>query len=89
MEVGAIHGRLLTAWSAAGILGPVLVNYIREFEKNRGVPLADAYSTVMYVMVGLLVVGLIANSMVRPVNPKYWYQEEPEYAGVRKEYAAD
>ncbi len=41
MEVGAIHGRLLTAWSAAGILGPVLVNYIREYEKNHGVPLAD------------------------------------------------
>ncbi len=76
MEVGAIHGRLLTAWSAAGILGPVLVNYIREYEKNKGVPLTDAYSTVLYVMVGLLIVGLIANSLVRPVNPKYWYKAE-------------
>ena len=76
MEVGAIHGRLLTAWSAAGIFGPVLVNYIREYEKNHGVPLADSYSTVLYVMVGLLVVGLLANLAVRPVNPKYWYNAE-------------
>ena len=66
MEVGAIHGRLLTAWSAAGIFGPVLVNYIREYLKNRGVALADTYSTVLYAMVGLLVVGLIANALVRP-----------------------
>jgi MFS family permease len=73
MEVGAIHGRLLTAWSAAGVLGPVLVNYIREYHKNRGVPLADAYSTVLYVMVGLLLVGLCANAMVRPVDSKHWY----------------
>ena len=58
MEVGAIHGRLLTAWSAAGIFVPVLVNYIREYEKNKGVPLTDAYSTVLYVMVALLIVGL-------------------------------
>lgn len=76
MEVGAIHGRLLTAWSVAGVLGPVLVNYIREYEKGKGVPLADAYSTVLYVMVGLLMVGLIANSLVGPVNSKYWYESE-------------
>ncbi|HEY2462100.1 MAG TPA: OFA family MFS transporter [Candidatus Acidoferrum sp.] len=74
MEVGAIHGRLLTAWSVAGVCGPVLVNYIREYEKSKGVPLADAYSTVLYVMVGLLIVGLIANALVRPVNQKYWYK---------------
>jgi hypothetical protein len=67
---------LLTAWSAAGIFGPVLVNYIREYEKNKGVALTDVYSTVLYVMVGLLVVGLVANSMVQPVNSKYWYQSE-------------
>jgi hypothetical protein len=74
MEVGAIHGRLLTAWSAAGIFGPVLVNYIREYEKNHGVPLADSYSTVLYVMVALLIVGLLANFAVRPVSSKYWYK---------------
>jgi MFS family permease len=76
MEVGAIHGRLLTAWSMAGIFGPVLVNYIREYEKNHGVALADTYSTVLYVMVALLIVGFIANAMVRPVNPKHWYRAE-------------
>lgn len=76
MEVGAIHGRLLTAWSVAGILGPVLVNNIREYEKNHGVPLAESYSTVLYVMVGLLIVGLIANAAMRPVNSKYWYSAE-------------
>ena len=76
MEVGAIHGRLLTAWSAAGIFGPVLVNYIREYEKNKGVPLADSYSTVLYVMVALLIVGLLANFAVRPVSSKYWYKAE-------------
>lgn len=74
MEVGAIHGRLLTAWSVAGICGPVLVNYIREYEKNRGVPLTDAYSTVLYVMVGLLIIGGLANAAVKPVNAKHWYK---------------
>jgi len=53
----------------------VLVNYIREYEKNKGVPLADSYSTVLYVMVGLLIVGFIANAAVRPVNSKYWYSK--------------
>jgi MFS family permease len=76
MEVGAIHGRLLTAWSVAGICGPVLVNYIREYEKNHGVPLADSYSTVLYVMVGLLAVGFIANAAVRSVNSRHWYKAE-------------
>lgn len=76
MEVGAIHGRLLTAWSAAGIFGPALVNYIREHLKDRGVPLADTYSTVLYVMVALLIVGFICNALVRPVNARHWYQEK-------------
>ena len=57
--VGAIHGRLLTAWSAAGILGPVLVNYIREYQIDSGVPAAQAYNVTMYVLAGLLVIGLL------------------------------
>ncbi len=52
--VGAIHGRLLTAWSAAGIVGPVLVNYIRQYQIDNGVPKADAYTVTMYIMAGLL-----------------------------------
>jgi MFS family permease len=67
--VGAIHGRLLTAWSTAGILGPVLVNYIREYQLGRGVPAADAYTFTMYVLVGFLFIGLVCNLLVRPVDP--------------------
>jgi MFS family permease len=66
-QVSAIHGRLLTAWSTAGVLGPVLVNYIREFQIDRGVRPADAYTFTMYVLVGLLAVGFVCNLLVRPV----------------------
>jgi MFS family permease len=75
MHVGAIHGRLLTAWAAAGIVGPVLVNYIREFQINSGVPKAEAYDMTMYIMVGLLAVGLICNLLMRPVESKHHYAE--------------
>jgi MFS family permease len=68
MHVSAIHGRLLTAWSVAGILGPVLVNYIREYQLAHHVPAARAYSLTLYVMAGLLVVGFVCNLMVRPVS---------------------
>ena len=71
LHVGAIHGRLLTAWSVAGILGPVLVNYIREFQISRGIPNAQAYNTTMYILAGLLVVGLLCNLAVRPVDARY------------------
>jgi MFS family permease len=63
--VGAIHGRLLTAWSTAGILGPVLVNYLRESQLARGLTGVDAYAGTMWVLVGLLGLGLVANSLVR------------------------
>jgi hypothetical protein len=65
--VGAIHGRLLTAWSTAGILGPLLVNYIREYQLQHGVARADAYGVTMYVLAGMLAVGFICNLLVRPV----------------------
>ncbi|MGK2922394.1 MAG: L-lactate MFS transporter [Methyloceanibacter sp.] len=73
--VGAIHGRLLTAWSTAGVLGPVLVNYIREYQINNGVPKADAYSVTMYIMAGLLLVGFILNWLMRPVHEKHHMTE--------------
>jgi len=73
--VGAIHGRLLTAWAVAGVLGPVLVNYIRQSQIESGIPPAQAYNTTMYIMAGLLVVGLIANSLIRPVDPKHHLPE--------------
>jgi MFS family permease len=77
MHVGAIHGRLLTAWSAAGVLGPVLINYIREYQIERGVPKAQAYSVTMYIMCGLLLIGLICNFCMRPVNEKHHYRPTP------------
>ena len=73
MHVGAIHGRVLTAWSVAGVLGPVLVNYIRPYQIDHGVPKADAYGVTMYIMAGLLFVGLICNLLVRPVDPKHHF----------------
>jgi MFS family permease len=74
--VGAIHGRLLTAWSAAGIFGPVIVNYIREYQLNHGIPRAQAYSVTMYVLAGLLAVGFLCNLMVKPVAEKYYMTPE-------------
>jgi MFS family permease len=71
-HVSAIHGRLLTAWSVAGVLGPVLVNYMREYQIQHGADKASAYQGVLHVMAGLLVVGFMANFLVRPVAQKYW-----------------
>ncbi|MEI6538082.1 MAG: OFA family MFS transporter [Planctomycetota bacterium] len=70
-QVGAIHGRLITAWSVAALLGPSLVNYISTAKIEAGVPKAEAYNSTMFLMAGLLMVGLIANLRVRPVDPKY------------------
>jgi MFS family permease len=69
--VGAIHGWLLTAWSAAGIFGPVLVNYIRQYQVETGVPKAQAYNVTMYIMAGLLVVGFIANFLIKAVDDRH------------------
>jgi MFS family permease len=74
--VGAIHGRLLTAWSAAGVAGPVLVNYIREYQIQHGLPAAQAYNVTMYLMAGLLVVGFFCNLSVRPVAERYYMSED-------------
>ena len=68
LQVGAIHGRLLTAWSTAGVLGPVLVNYIREYQIGRGVPKAEAYSVTMYLMAALLCIGFAANLALKPAQ---------------------
>src|SRR5579884_977852 len=82
-HVGAIHGRILLAWSAAGILGPVLVNYIREYQLAHGVPAAQAYNTTMYILAGLLVVGFFANWAVRPV-PEHVYMTDAELEAERR-----
>jgi MFS family permease len=74
--VGAIHGLLLTAWSAAGIFGPVLVNYIREYNVTHGVPKAQAYNVTMYIMAGLLVIGFICNVFVKAVHARFHMKPE-------------
>ena len=81
--VGAIHGRILTAWATAGVLGPVLVNYIREYQIASGVPRAEAYDVTMYVLCGLVALGLACNAMVRPVADRHFMTEQ-ELAAERK-----
>jgi MFS family permease len=76
-HVSAIHGRLLTAWSTAGILGPVLVNYVREIQIGRGVAPSDAYTVTMYVLVGFLAVGFVCNLAVRPVPQELFVLATP------------
>jgi len=70
--VSAIHGRLLTAWATAGVLGPVLVNYVREYEIDHGVARAEVYSFTMYVLAGLLALGFVCNLMIQPVAKKHY-----------------
>lgn len=74
--VGGIHGRLLTAWSTAGVLGPVLVNYLREYQIAQGLHEAEAYHVTMYIMAGLLLLGLICNASIKPVHEKHHIKHE-------------
>jgi MFS family permease len=80
--VGAIHGRLLTAWSTAGIIGPVVVNYIREFQLTAGVPRDKLYDSTMYILCAMLIAGLICNYLIKPVNPK-WHMSDAEVAKLQ------
>jgi MFS family permease len=120
--VGGIHGRLLTAWSVAGVIGPLAITSLREHERQRaigdlasrvdpaafaakfGAPVSDLrelvagntvnigrlmelapsgtldptstlYNTTMFLMAGLLVVALVANLLVRPVDPRHYLPE--------------
>ncbi len=74
--VGAIHGLLLTAWSMAGIFGPVLVNYIRQYNVEHGVAKAAAYNITMYVMAVLLVIGFFCNLLIREVHERHHMRHE-------------
>ena len=81
--VGAIHGMLLTAWAMAGIFGPVLVNYIRQYNVDHGVAKAQAYNVTMYVMAVLLVIGFICNYFIKEVDQRHHMsQEEVDAMGV-------
>jgi MFS family permease len=78
LQVGAIHGRLLTAWSVAGVLGPLIVNAVADAQEASGAKGPDLYAVSLYIMIGLLVVGFIANELIRPVAPKF---HEPAKGG--------
>ena len=73
--VGAIHGRLITAWSVAGVVGPALIAKLRETQLARGIPKNLVYDRTLYIMAGLLLVGFLCNLLVRPVNEKYYMSE--------------
>ncbi len=75
-NVSAIHGRLLTAWSAAGIIGPFIVNGILDHYVSNKLPKEQAYPLILHIMAGLMVVGFIANLFVRPVSEKYWLTDK-------------
>jgi MFS family permease len=76
--VGGIHGRLLTAWATAGVLGPVLVNYLRQYQIDNGVAKADAYTLTLYGMAGILLLGCICNALIKPVDAKHYLLDEAE-----------
>jgi MFS family permease len=86
--VGAIHGRLLTAWATAGIVGPVVVNYIREAQIAAGVAPGPAlYTGTMYILACMLAVGLICNALVRPLADR-WFMSDEEVASLQAKTAA-
>ncbi|GAV40037.1 OFA family MFS transporter [Streptomyces acidiscabies] len=79
-QVGAIHGRLLTAWSTAGVLGPLIVNWIADRQKEAGKDGASLYTLSLFIMIGLLAVGFVANELVRPVHPRHHVTAAPKEA---------
>ena len=81
--VGAIHGWLITAWSAAGVFGPVPGNDIREYQIDHGVPKAQAYNVTMYVMAGLSVIGFICNLMIKAVHHRFHMKPDHEAIGAQ------
>ena len=79
-QVGAIHGRLLTAWSAAGVAGPLIVNRYLDTQGTPGELTADAYRGALFIMVGLLAVGFVANLLIRPVAERFQEPDDGESA---------
>lgn len=70
-QVGAIHGRLLTAWSLAGVAGPLIVNRFLDAQGKPGTLTASAYSPALFTMVGILALGFVANLLIRPVAERF------------------
>ncbi|MFF4755872.1 OFA family MFS transporter [Streptomyces sp. NPDC002514] len=87
-QVGAIHGRLLTAWSTAGVLGPLIVNWIADRQESAGKHGASLYGLSFTIMIGLLVIGFVANELVRPVHARHRVTAPKEAADVQREQPA-
>ncbi|MFD8030407.1 OFA family MFS transporter [Streptomyces sp. NPDC059717] len=87
-QVGAIHGRLLSAWSTAGVLGPLIVNWIADHQKEAGKHGSALYGLSFMIMIGLLVIGFVANEFVRPVHPRHHIPAPQEVADGRREQPA-
>jgi MFS family permease len=75
-QVGAIHGRLLTAWSTAGVLGPLIVNAIADAQIAAGVAGPGRYTRSFTIMIVLLVIGFVCNELIRPVDARF--HEQPK-----------
>src|ERR687885_676355 len=89
IEVGAIHGRLLTAWSAAGIVGPLIVNGLADHETSVGKSGSDLYTISLFIMVGVLVVGFLANLAIKPVDERFHEAERAAAAERDARFARD
>ncbi|MGW4436115.1 OFA family MFS transporter [Streptomyces sp. NPDC004596] len=87
-QVGAIHGRLLTAWSTAGVLGPLIVNWIADRQEEAGKHGSSLYGLSFGIMIGLLVVGLVANELVRPVHARHHVPAQREAADAQRQQPA-
>ncbi|MFE9611026.1 OFA family MFS transporter [Streptomyces sp. NPDC006012] len=87
-QVGAIHGRLLTAWSTAGVLGPLIVNWIADRQESAGKHGASLYGLSFTIMIGLLVIGFVANELVRPVHARHHVTAPKEATDVQREQPA-
>ncbi|MEV4534323.1 OFA family MFS transporter [Asanoa sp. NPDC049518] len=87
-QVGAIHGRLLTAWSAAGVAGPLIINGFLDAQGKPGSLTAEAYRPALFTMVGVLAIGFLANLLIRPVPEQYHEPRQAEAAEPVKEAAA-
>ncbi|MDD5271931.1 MAG: OFA family MFS transporter, partial [Methylovulum sp.] len=85
LNVGAIHGRLLTAWATAGIVGPVIVNYMREYQLGLGLPREQIYNQTMMILAAMLMLGLLCNLLIRPVADK-WFMDADELQAEQTPY---
>ncbi|MEV7199527.1 OFA family MFS transporter [Streptomyces griseoluteus] len=87
-QVGAIHGRLLTAWSTAGVLGPLIVNWIADRQEAAGKDGPALYGLSFSIMIGLLLVGFVANELIRPVHPRHHVPAPKEAPDAQREQPA-